>query len=327
MTSSKIQSIQSVTALTDYYIYRKVLEQQTIKHYHRVARILLRDVSDRIADLDECRLITWRSAVLERASATTFNNYLRHLRAIFRYGYQRNVIDYNPFKELSSAPQTIKKYKTLETGVFEKAIFYLRHNEDVYPGWFWVSFLVFMGLTAVRARQVANLTWQDVDFDRQLISLTASGSKTHREWDISMLPHVEHQLRLLHERAARLCRVKETDQVFNVTLYAPHYAGNKLTTGQINQFFRRLSDKIGQKIGSRRLRHSFATMFVNSEAGDILVLNKILGHTKLETTKIYTRIKPDHMYSVMDRAISSQVPASISRGLLKSEKDHDNQIK
>lgn len=307
MKKKKIR-INSLEELAEYYLYRKVLEPQTILGYRRVISRFAREVTDCIDDLSETLLIDWREATLARTSPATFNHYLRHLKAICRFGECSGVIDYNPFDDLARAPQALKKYKTLESGVFEEAATYLRNNNDIHPGWFWLVLMLFMAYTGVRARQVVHLRWGDIDFDKEQIQLNVAGSKTRREWDIPLIPLLATELWALRERAAALCRARENDYVFNVSLYAKRYKGDQLTIEQITRFYQRLSKKIGCKVSCRRLRHSFATTLANSKDCDIMVIKEILGHSSIQSTQIYTKIKLKRMSKAMTNALGECDP-------------------
>ena len=66
------------------------------------------------------------------------------------------------------------------------------------------------------------------------------------------------------------------------------------TEQTINKHLREIAKHIGvyRKISMHIGRHTFATSYIRA-GGDVVYLQKILGHSKLETTMIYTHISED----------------------------------
>ena len=66
------------------------------------------------------------------------------------------------------------------------------------------------------------------------------------------------------------------------------------TEQTINTHLRQIANFIGiyRKISMHIGRHTFATSYIRA-GGDVVYLQKILGHKKLETTMIYTHISED----------------------------------
>lgn len=64
-----------------------------------------------------------------------------------------------------------------------------------------------------------------------------------------------------------------------------------ITPGGLWQKVREIGKRAGIIVHPHLLRHSFATELLNSGA-DIRVIADLMGHESLDTTKIYTRVKP-----------------------------------
>ena len=135
-----------------------------------------------------------------------------------------------------------------------------------------IMFLYYAGLRLDEAR---NLSWQDIDFDREIIHLKiAKGDK--------------ERVIFLHKKLVDVLRiygVKEEGPIF-VSQREEKY--NKRTIQQIIKY---ASKKVGIKknVTPHTLRHSFATHLLESGA-DIRYIQQLLGHKDLKTTQIYTHI-------------------------------------
>jgi integrase/recombinase XerD len=66
---------------------------------------------------------------------------------------------------------------------------------------------------------------------------------------------------------------------------------NPLTTRQFNRAVHAAAQmaEIGKRVSPRTLRHSFATHLLEQNI-DIQVIQVLLGHAKLDTTALYTRV-------------------------------------
>ncbi len=130
----------------------------------------------------------------------------------------------------------------------------------------------------LRVSEVANLKVSDIDSGRMM--LRVEQGKGQRDRDVMLSPQL---LQLLREwwKAARP----------QVWLFPGQNPINPVTPRQLNRAVTAAKDLAGisKRVSPHTLRHSFATHLLE-QGVDIRVIQVLLGHAKLETTALYTRV-------------------------------------
>jgi len=130
----------------------------------------------------------------------------------------------------------------------------------------------------LRVSEVANLKVSDID--RERMTLRVEQGKGQRDRTVMLSPRL---LELLRQwwKAARP----------QVWLFPGQNPINPLTPRQLNRAVTAAKDLAGisKRVSPHTLRHSFATHLLE-QGVDIRVIQVLLGHAKLETTALYTRV-------------------------------------
>ncbi len=130
----------------------------------------------------------------------------------------------------------------------------------------------------LRVSEVAHLKVSDIDSQR--MTLRVEQGKGQRDRYVMLSAHL---LQLLREwwRVARP----------QVWLFPGQNPINPVTVRQINRAVAAAKDLAGisKRVSPHTLRHSFATHLLE-QGVDIRVIQVLLGHAKLETTALYTRV-------------------------------------
>lgn len=139
----------------------------------------------------------------------------------------------------------------------------------------------------LRASEVVSLQVRDIDSARMLIRVDQGKGKRDRY--VMLSPSL---LELLRDwwRQARP----------RAWLFPGRDVAQHITTRQLNRCFHVAADMAGidKKVSLHTLRHSFATHLLEQNI-DVRVIQVLLGHAKLDTTALYTRVATATIRDVM----------------------------
>jgi len=128
----------------------------------------------------------------------------------------------------------------------------------------------------LRVSEIISLKKENLNFNERLIHIQSAKGKKDR--------FVKIPDSLIEE-------LKAYYSLFNDEILFPSNRGGKLTKKTISQIVKNAAKKahIKKEVYPHLLRHSFATHLL--EAGtDLRIIQKLLGHSDIKTTQIYTQI-------------------------------------
>src|ERR1700712_2133456 len=130
----------------------------------------------------------------------------------------------------------------------------------------------------LRVSEIANLKVADIDSARMLVRVEQG--KGRKDRFVMLSPDLLDLLR-------QWWRVKRP----RGWLFPGQHPAQPITTRQLNRACHTAADaaKLDKRVSMHTLRHRFATHLLERKA-DIRVIQVLLGHRKLDTTAIYTRV-------------------------------------
>ena len=127
----------------------------------------------------------------------------------------------------------------------------------------------------LRASEITNLKWSDIDFKRNTIHV--KGAKGKKDRILMLSTKVK--------KAMRSFVVQQKGFVFETN------RGNKYSLRTIQTIIQNAAKKVGikQNVTPHTLRHSFATHLLE-QGTDLRYIKDLLGHSDIRTTLVYTKV-------------------------------------
>lgn len=239
------------------------------------------DVKSWILDLTE-RQIGKRSIKRKMSS----------LKSFYAWMYLQKKVDSDPFEYVHSPKVTHalpdffseKEIDALLTAN-EKRTDKLKDRDQ--------ALLMLMFASGLRASEVVNLTFNQVDFDSRIMKVSGKGNKDR----LVPFTNSAKEAMLNYINGLRKDLLKEDTKYIFL-----NSQGNKMTVRGLEYILDEIEAKTGLygKIHPHMLRHSFATKMLNRGA-DLRTIQELLGHSSIETTSIYTHVAYENMKETYEK--------------------------
>jgi len=139
--------------------------------------------------------------------------------------------------------------------------------------------------TGMRRMEVANLKIYDLDADRRTLTIRQGKGRKDR-----VIPIGERALKWIDKYVQESRPLLATGGADDGTVFLTHM-GEPFDRRQLTALVRRhlIESQVGKMGGCHLFRHTVATLMLENGA-DIRVIQQMLGHAKLDTTELYTRV-------------------------------------
>jgi integrase/recombinase XerD len=221
----------------------------------------------------------------------TQNTRLRSLKGWFRWLARQNYLLHNPASELILPRLENRLPKYILNAVEAETV--LQQPDIAVPeGLRDRAILETFYATGMRRMEVANLKLYDIDRERGAVLIRQGKGKKDR-----YIPIGERALlwigKYAREARAGLLTGSDDGTVFLTDL------GEPFTRVQVTALVRGYvrKSKIGKMGGCHLFRHTVATLMLENGA-DIRVIQEMLGHARISTTELYTRVSIDLLRQV-----------------------------
>lgn len=273
-----------VSDFVDYCKFRKTLNDKTIKAYSTD----LKQFFDCTAIFDKASICNYISDLHKKYKPKTVKRKLATLKAFVHYLLIEDIIDINPFDKIeTSFREPVLLPKTIPLNIINQMLCeaYIEYdNSKGFPKKTClrnIAVLEMLFATGARVSEICSLTIETVDLENHKIKIFGKGSK-------------ERIIQI--ENADVLKILADYYSVFQRDIQScGYFFVNKMHKRLTEQSVREIVDKYAKCAGStihitpHMFRHSVATLLLEEDV-DIRYIQKILGHSSITTTQIYTHV-------------------------------------
>ena len=274
----------TIDQFLSYLQYERNRSERTVKAYGddlRSFEAFFKNLDDQLSweSVDSDVIRSWMESMMDKGNtATSINRRLSAVRSLYRFALSRGIVERDPAHGLKGP----KGKKLLPQ--------YLRESEmdRLLADDMWTdemgdlrarTIILMFYSTGIRLSELTGLDNASVDLAAQQLKVRGKGNK---ERLIPFGSELQKALRLYTER--RDAETPSDSQAFFVG-----DDGQRMTSQKVRQIVQHHLSRVTtmKKRSPHVLRHTFATAMLNNEAG-IESVKKLLGHSKLSTTEIYT---------------------------------------
>ena len=265
---------------SQYLISEKNLSSNTVKNYLiDLNQFFSKNLSHMQIDKEfEIFISNLRNNNL---SFSSINRKVSVIKNFLKFLQSEKIIDQINLDKFESLKNSKKIPKAITKSQIDE-IFNLLNNSKSRNGKIYIMVLRLMFLSGLRVSEALNIKWTDLNINDFSLNIYGKGSK-------------ERKVYLTQDFSKQLSHLK-SDSIFIF-----HIKNKPISTRTINKF---LNDSfkngiINKSLSSHIFRHSFATTMLENNA-DIRHIQKLLGHSSISTTEIYTKVAKSLKKNVLD---------------------------
>lgn len=276
------------------YLYDRGRRAGTLKGSRNDLKLFIQFLEERkkaVRDAEQADIEAYLLAIKPKVSDHTYYHRFNRIRCFYGYLEEQGLIFSNPATTIEGVrtpgklPKQIPNEKEVEE-FLDKPIFY-----TVYGMRDRAMFEIFYS-SGLRNQELRELKVEDVDMSRRVLSVQdGKGGKGRL---VPFGRRAKDALEVYLSKARLTLKKKPTNYLF----LSDH--GNPISACMLRYTMNRYRDPENRTTTPHILRHACALHMLRAGAS-IVHLKQLLGHERIATTTIYTRLNPEDMRKAIQK--------------------------
>lgn len=267
--------------LVECFLSAKKIEgcsEKTLKYYYATIQSMLdeikKDVKHIVTDDIRCYLTEYQAN--KKSSKTTIDNIRRILSSFFSWLEDEDYILKSPVRRIHK----VKTGTNIKETYSDEALEIMRDNCVELRD---LAIIDMLASTGMRVGEMVLLNREDVDFNERECVVFGKGNKERIVYfDARTKIHLQNYL----------SKRKDNNPALFVSLKAPY---DRLKIGGVEVRLRNFGKQLGlNRVHPHKFRRTLATMAID-KGMPIEQLQKLLGHSKIDTTLQYAMVKQSNV--------------------------------
>lgn len=261
------------------------VKKSTLKNYKSLFSKIDSKVNQKLNYEDEdilCDQMLTYFTEITNYTPSAYNTSVKQANCFFNYLIKRNKIEHNPLKLIGIRERRVEfNPRPCETDDLKALLKVIDVKE--YQGLRDYTIILLIADTGIRPSESFGLEKPDVNFLQNTVIVRKEVSKTGKTRVLPVSTKV-----MIYIKALLKYNI-DSPYIFNTL------QGTQMTTDRFQRRMQHYSDYSNTKITPYQLRHYFGTEYAKSDNCNLLYLQHIMGHSKLEMTRRYVKIETEDL--------------------------------
>jgi len=214
-------------------------------------------------------------------SSATIARHIYALRSFWKYLVELDHASHNPVAKVSAPKREVRLPKYLGADELRKLLEAAQRSPSVFCSFRNYAMMAMLIFTGMRRGELINLRTTDVALVERAVTVRGKGNK------MRVIPLVDQVVDAVRD----WLEFRPADCKHDYLFTTAH--GNRIHPSRMQRIWKGILRRSGiqqEGVSLHTLRHSMATLLLQSGRCSLVEIQRILGHSRLDTTAIYLHV-------------------------------------